>query len=196
MSIYKIKPLFQKSISPIAQSLFQWKVSPTMINISGFVFATVAGVLFFFPSTLSYSLIPLLFFLRIMANALDGMVARLANESSEWGEYLNELFDKFSDAIIFLLCTISGHGNSTLGIITVTLVLLTSFTGTLSKTPHGKRIYSGIMGKPDRMFIMGLASVLQLFNIPYIWSIALAIISIGSVITVIIRMNEAYRELS
>lgn len=196
MSIYKIKPQFQKLISPIAIILYNGGVSATMINFMGLSFSIMAGALFFFPSTLSYSLIPLLFFLRIMSNALDGMVARLAKESSEWGEYLNELLDKISDALIFLLCTISDHGDIVLGICATTLVLLTSFTGTLSKTEHGKRIYSGIMGKPDRMFVMGLASVLYIFEVPYSWNIAYITVITGSLITMIIRITKAHKELS
>lgn len=195
MSIYAIKPQFQKLISPVANLLHRVNISATAINFSGFLFAALAGVLFFLPSTLSYSLIPLLFFLRIMANALDGMVARLSGESSEWGEYLNELFDKMSDATVFLLLTLSGHGNPVIGATTVVLVLLTSFTGTLSKTEHGKRIYSGVMGKPDRMFVLGLASILHIFQIPHVWTGALSVVIAGSLITMIMRITEARKVL-
>lgn len=198
MSIYAIKPQFQKLLTPISQVCIKNRVSPDALNIAGIAFsAAAAALLFYAPCTkMLYGIVPLMLFFRIASNALDGMVARSTGVSNKWGAYMNELADRISDIVIFTAVVLSGHGTVLAGTLAFAATVLVSFTGTLTLAAGGSRVYSGIMGKPDRMFLLGTASVLSLFCVPYIWDIALGLIALGGVITAAIRIRKSHKELN
>jgi len=195
MEIYSIKPYFQKVLSPLANLFVKLKIHPTIINLMALIFSICTGVFLFFKNDF-YSLllfVPVLVFIRIAFNALDGMVARGLNVSSAKGEVYNEFFDRLSDIFIFtglafsfiltrdrivsfllsfryfscINCTlktaIAVNINFILGFIFIILVLLNSYLGILAKSAGGKRIYAGILGKADRMFYLAAACVVYYF---------------------------------
>ena len=198
MSIYAIKPKFQQLLSPIKLFCINNSITPTMLNTSGVVFSTLAGVVLLFSN--NYPLlnlsIPVLVLARTATNALDGMVARETGVDSKWGIYLNELFDRVSDLILFTLIVISGHGLVALSSTMLAMSVLVTFTGVLTQTAGGKRNNLGIMGKPDRMFVIGAIAVGDLLGIPNIWNIGLAIMVVGGMATVITRVKASYKELN
>ena len=78
-----MKPRFQAILKPVASYLAEQEVHPTWINLAAVISSVFAGFLLFDATTTVWSLlIPLLVFIRIALNALDGMVAR-ANKVNE-----------------------------------------------------------------------------------------------------------------
>jgi len=198
MSIYAIKPQFQKCLEPIANICVKHHISADALNIAGVLFAILSGVSLFGAkcNNLFYLAIPLFLFARIASNALDGMVARKSGISSRRGSYFNELFDRISDVVLFTLIILSGHGSVIVGTLALAVTVLVSFSGTLTLAAGGRRIYSGIMGKPDRMFVIGTVSVLAFFAVPLIWEIGLWIVVLGGIVTIALRISQSIKELS
>ncbi len=198
MSIYAIKPTFQKLLSPVAQFCIQKKISPDALNVAGMGFSLAAGVaiLVSISSPLAQIAVPFALFARIACNALDGMVARAIGVSSRKGTYFNELFDRLSDAILFSCIAISGVASVPASALALAITLLVSFTGTLTLAAGGPRIYNGIMGKPDRMFVVGTVAVLALLGVPQIWELGLWTIVVGGLITMAMRISKSIEELS
>ena len=198
MGIYAVKPRFQEVLSPVASWLADRDVNPTALNLLALVASFNAALLLFLATNTYLSLlIPLLVFIRIALNALDGMVARLNDvEGQAWGEVLNETVDRVSDAFIFVGLALNPAVNTTLGLMTALIVVLTSFVAVASKAAGGGRRYDGVMGKADRMFIIGLLGVLIPFlsvSQPGYW--ALIIVSAGCFETITHRLIVTHAEL-
>jgi CDP-diacylglycerol---glycerol-3-phosphate 3-phosphatidyltransferase len=199
MKLYSIKPKFQKTLSPIKKVLIKLKVHPTYINLAALIVSVLAAFIFY---KASYNLtlllwIPLLAFVRIAFNALDGLVAReLKVKNQQWGEVLNEFIDRLSDITFFLGIAFFGFTNALLVFFTLVSVLLVSYIGILGKAAGGRRIYSGLMGKADRMFYISVAAVLIVFlKNPVIINYLLIFMLTLSIVTILQRINIIKKEL-
>jgi CDP-diacylglycerol---glycerol-3-phosphate 3-phosphatidyltransferase len=199
MKIYAIKSKFQKTLSPIKNLLVKFKIHPTYINFAALFVSILAGYIFY-KSSLNFLLllwIPFLAFVRIALNALDGLVAReLKVKNQQWGEVLNEFIDRLSDISFFLGIAFFGFTNALLVFITLITILLVSYLGILGKSAGGKRVYSGLMGKADRMFYLSVAAVLiVIFKNPIIINYLLLFILTLSIITIFQRIYTIKKEL-
>jgi archaetidylinositol phosphate synthase len=125
---------------------------------------------------------------RTACNALDGLVSRELGLASSFGEVLNEFIDRISDVIIFLSVIRLAATDTTLGFLTLIMVLLNSYMGILSKSAGGPRQYGGLMGKPDRMILISVAALLIVVtHHTQIWNYFLWLVLIGTFITLIQR---------
>lgn len=199
MGVYSIKPHFQRLLAPVAQVLIRLRVHPTYLNTAGLVLSVIGAAAIFFAQQHIWMLlyIPFMAFFRTACNALDGMVARaLRTPHKEFGEVLNELFDRISDAALFLGLAFASFTTTGLGVVVTVLILLTSYLSILSKAAGGSRQYGGLMGKADRMILLGLMAVLILVTRDYRWGDILLWMTLwGTIITLTQRFMVTRREL-
>jgi phosphatidylglycerophosphate synthase len=131
------------------------------------VTAAVAAVCFWksgsHPSLLI--LAPLLCYLRLWFNMLDGMVALASGKASARGEILNDLPDRVSDVLIFAGVAHSGWMNPFLGYWAAIFALLTAYIGIFGQALGVHREFSGVMSKPWRMVILHLGAWLTLASL-------------------------------
>ncbi len=171
-SIYDLKPKFQALLQPIIGALIKLKITPNQVTIFALVLSWLCGAtLFLFANNkLVLLLVPIVLFLRMALNALDGMLARQTGQSSKLGEILNEVGDVLSDAVIYFPLVFplkAGLWTILLVFKFVFLAALTEFCGLLSKTMNGIRAYQGPMGKSDRAFAIGaFCLVVSFVHIP------------------------------
>ena len=199
MGIYSIKPKFQKFLLPLKNLFIKLKIHPTTINILALLISITGALTLYYSQfyLLLLIYIPLMAFVRTALNALDGIIAReLKVQNQKFGEVLNETIDRISDSVIFSAFLFTPFTNTPLAAITIILILLNSYLSIVSKAAGGSRIYSGFMGKADRMFYLSLASIIMLFlkNIE-IFNYLLIFISIGTIITFIQRFFSIKKEL-
>jgi CDP-diacylglycerol--glycerol-3-phosphate 3-phosphatidyltransferase len=199
MNIYSIKPKFQQALQPAFKQLVYWNIHPTTINLAAVFVSLLGGVLFYFSdqnTSLLYG-IPILVFVRTALNALDGMVARALNVPHQaFGEVLNELCDRVSDTALFVGLALTSYTNTTLGFITLILILLNSYLSILSKAAGGSRQYGGVMGKADRMLYMGIFTLGIAVSKQLLWAdILLWGISAGILLTFFSRFKQTKSEL-
>ena len=78
ISVYKLKPKFQQLLHPLLVWLHQKKVTANEITIVAIVFSLGIGVLFWEASSvpLFFLALPIGLLIRMILNALDGMMAR------------------------------------------------------------------------------------------------------------------------
>jgi len=199
VGIYAVKPLFQKSLAPVARLFVALNIHPDYINLAGLIVSLgMAASLFFARDCPAlFWILPAGAFVRTACNALDGMVARGLSVSSPMGEVYNELLDRISDAAIFACVGISGLGTVENAFAATVFVLLNSYTGILAKAAGGKRIYAGVIGKADRMILIGLAGIISFFYLtPFTWNIFLLILTAGSAIALLQRLRIIRKDLS
>jgi CDP-diacylglycerol---glycerol-3-phosphate 3-phosphatidyltransferase len=199
VGIYSIKPAFRATLRPLGGALVRAGLSADAVTVAGLAFAGLAGLGIWLGREGSAWLVmvPVGAFLRIVANALDGMVAEARGTGRPLGEVLNETVDRLADVAVFLPMGLVPGVRPLLVAGALAAMLTTSFLGVVIKSAGGPRIYTGVMGKPDRMFLAGGAAVVALWLDPgdvFTW--ALWIVIVGCIVTLVQRAAAARRALS
>ncbi len=160
LNLYQIKPKFQAMLRPIAQKLAAQGVTANQITLLAMALSIVIGGLLtiFTQTTWLFWLLPIVLFIRMALNALDGMLAREFMQESALGGYLNEVGDVVSDAALYLPFAWI-LGGFQIGLF-IWLAALTEIFGLLGKI-HGfnGRRYDGVMGKPERALLFSVLAI-------------------------------------
>lgn len=199
ISIYNLKPAFQKLLRPFSNTLARKDFTPNQITILAFIISALVGILLVVYSynIKVFFLIPAALILRMILNALDGMLAREHQMESALGTFLNELGDVFSDSFLYLpFCLVPGVWPF-LVIVMVLLAVISEMTGIIAVQTGGRRRYDGPMGKSDRAFILGLIAFLFALGLKAgIWThILFGIIILLLMVTIINRVKKSLQEV-
>jgi CDP-diacylglycerol--glycerol-3-phosphate 3-phosphatidyltransferase len=167
ISIYNIKPKFQKVLRPLLDSLYKFGITANQITLSSVFLSFIIGMLFWFAdiNRFFYLALPVGLIIRMALNALDGMMARIYNQQSKKGEVLNEIGDVVSDFFVFFPLLKFELEILYLIICCIFFSIINEFAGILGKVVSGERRYEGPMGKSDRAFLLGIYGVLGFFSI-------------------------------
>jgi len=198
-SIYDLKPKFQGLLRPIVKGLAKAGVTANQVTVFAMIVSIAAGVLvFLFPtSPWPLFLIPIVLFVRMALNAIDGMLAREHDMSTPLGAILNELGDVISDTALYLPLLFVPGLAPFLIVSIVILSIISEMTGVVAIQIGAQRRYDGPMGKSDRAFMFGLLALLLAFGVsPEGWSnwYLSAMILLLS-ITTINRARNALKEI-
>lgn len=87
-------------------------------------------------------------------DGLDGRLARLTDNQTKRGDYLDHVVDRYSDALILLGLTLSPLGDLRWGVLAIVGTFLTSYMGTQAQALGLGRNYGGWLGRADRLVIL------------------------------------------
>lgn len=198
-SIYDLKPKFQNLLRPICKGLISLGITANQVTLLAMLLSFVAGGLIYLYPTQLWPLlaIPVVLFLRMALNAIDGMMAREHDMKSSLGAILNELGDVLSDVALYLPLALIPGVNATLVVLVVLIAVISEMTGVVAVQIGAQRRYEGPMGKSDRAFVFGaIALLLGLGISPQPWMdyvLILMLILLG--ITVVNRARRALEEV-
>jgi phosphatidylglycerophosphate synthase len=173
------------------------RVPPNAISIGSVVFAAIAGAALLLgqAESLSYVYVvaAIAIQLRLICNLLDGMVAVEGKLGSKSGEIYNDLPDRIADPLILVA---AGYATPYpfLGWCAGLLAVFTAYTRLLGAATGAGQDFRGPMAKPQRMAVMTIAAVVQMFT-PYALTAALALIILGCVVTIARRTANIKRIL-
>lgn len=194
MVLDKGRGLASKFINPIASRMS--KINPNAITSLSLVFSI------FFVLTMSYSMLLISLLLLLLSSffdALDGAIARIANKTSKLGDFLDHLFDRYSDFFIILGISISIYGNVMFGLIALAGTFMTSYVGTQAQAVGLGRFYGGFPGRADRLVIFMLGLIIQLFTGRifnyYILSWVLLFIGIAGLLNSVYRSYKVVKSI-
>jgi CDP-diacylglycerol--glycerol-3-phosphate 3-phosphatidyltransferase len=161
-SIYDLKPRFQALLRPMVIKLASNGVTANAVTLLAmFISFFVGAAIYLFPAQLSILLlVPFVMLLRMVLNAVDGMLAREHNMKSPLGAILNELTDVLSDAALYLPFSIVVGINPVWVVLIVVMAIVSEMAGVVAVQIGAERRYEGPMGKSDRAFIFGLVALL------------------------------------
>jgi len=198
-SIYDLKPKFQNLLRPICKGLVSLGITANQVTLLAMLLSFVAGGLIYLYPTQHWPLLmmPVVLFLRMALNAIDGMLAREHDMKSSFGAILNELGDVFSDVALYLPLALIASVNATLVVLVVLIAVISEMTGVLAVQIGAQRRYDGSMGKSDRAFVFGaIALLLGLGISPQPWMdyvLILMLILLG--LTMVNRVRRALEEV-
>ena len=194
LTIYDLKPKFQQLLRPITTWLANEGITANQVTYSAMLLSLAAGILIYVTdaSMLSLLLLPVVLFIRMALNAIDGMLAREHNMKTVKGAMLNEMTDVMSDIAIYLPLAVAQNVSPVLLISFVIIGLLTEMAGVVAQAINNDRRYDGPMGKSDRAFVMGLLAILLAFDlISASWALVyLALVTLFALITLYNRMSK------
>ncbi|MDE0959241.1 MAG: CDP-alcohol phosphatidyltransferase family protein [Planctomycetota bacterium] len=172
VSVYDIKPAFQNLLRPVVKMLARIGVTANQVTVAAMLLSIVTGIwildeyhpLPFLSADNSESAsslclllaIPVVLLLRMVLNAIDGMLAREHDMKSSLGAVLNELGDVISDAALYLPLAYVAGFNAVLVVGMVIVGIIAEMTGVIAVQIGASRRYDGPMGKSDRALVVGL----------------------------------------
>lgn len=198
-SIYDLKPRFQALLRPLVAGLASGGVTANQVTVGAAVLSLVAAAFVALQPGVRLVLLvyPIVLFLRMALNAIDGMLAREHGQKSRLGAILNEAGDFVSDAALYLALVpaLAPFGAHAAPIVAFAFsAVLTEFVGVLGPSVGSTRRYDGPMGKSDRAAAIGLLAFVLALGAPGgAWLDA--VIALLAVLCVWTAMRRATRAL-
>ena len=161
-SLYDWKPAFQERLRPYAEQLHDNGITPNQVTLAALALSAFEGALLltwpgaWFPLLL----LPVVLFLRLALNAIDGMIAREHDQATRSGKILNEIGDVLADALLYLPLMKMPSAPETLIALAVLAGIAAEFAGVLAEAIGGERRYDGPVGKSERALAFGVAGLL------------------------------------
>lgn len=197
-SIYDLKPRFVALLRPLAARLAAGGATANVVTLAAMADSIIVGlVLAIWPHvTWLWLVLPVFLFLRMAANAIDGILAREFAMKSRLGAMLNELGDVVSDAALYLPFALLAGVNPLWVVLAVVIAIIGEMTGILGQVIGASRRYDGPMGKSDRAAIFGILGFAIGIGAPiggWIDWIMIAIAVLG-LVTIFNRAQRALKE--
>ncbi|MCE9546487.1 MAG: CDP-alcohol phosphatidyltransferase family protein [Planctomycetia bacterium] len=197
----------------IANALVRSGASPNGISVAGAIFSIVGGLAFaataYWPNwaPLWWLVAAAMMQLRLQCNMYDGMVAIATGRASPVGEIYNDVPDRISDSAFFIGAGYAAGGNAALGYAAALAAMFTAYVRMVGKSAGAKQEFCGPMAKPHRMALLTVAAVYCAVT-PKSWqplwgesltfgiaAVALAAITLGSIVTAVRRLWRIGRQL-
>lgn len=170
-SIYDLKPRFQALLRPLVVGLVAGGVTANQVTVGAAALSMAAALVVAVQPGVRFVLLiyPIILFLRMALNAIDGMLAREHGQKSRLGAILNETGDVVSDAALYLALVpaLAPFGAHAAPIVAFAIfAVLTEFVGVLGPSVGSTRRYDGPMGKSDRAAAIGLLAFVLALGAP------------------------------
>ena len=167
-TIYDLKPKFQNLLRPMCRALAKAGITANQVTIHAAVISALGGLAILLYPTARWPLLalPVVLFVRMALNAIDGMFAREHNMKSSLGAILNELGDVLADAALYLPLALVPGVPGALVVTLVVIAIVTEMAGVVAIQVGASRRYDGPFGKSDRAFLFGLLALLLGGGVP------------------------------
>jgi archaetidylinositol phosphate synthase len=160
MTLDRLRPVADRAIRPFVAGAARIGLGPDGVSVLAFVVALGAGAAFAVAGTRPwlYLVGALFVFVNGLLDVLDGALARELGTDSAAGDLLDHVLDRYADIAVVAGLAV-GIGRPALGFAAVTGVLMTSYLGTQAQAVGVDRVYAGLLGRADRLALVGIAAV-------------------------------------
>jgi archaetidylinositol phosphate synthase len=158
MTLDQYRSLADRALEPFVTLSDRVGLTPDGVSLIAFGFAVAAGGAFTLADPLWYVLGAVFVFVNGWLDLLDGALAREQGVDSKGGDLLDHVLDRYAD-IAVIAGLAAGIGQYLLGLAAVTGVLMTSYLGTQIQAVGLGREYGGLLGRADRLALIGLGAV-------------------------------------
>ncbi|MCU4716691.1 CDP-alcohol phosphatidyltransferase family protein [Halapricum hydrolyticum] len=161
MTLDKYRSLADRALEPFVTAAARLGLTPNGVSVLAIVVAGLAAGAFYLggDEPLLYGVGALLVFVNGWLDLLDGALARRLEVASEAGDLLDHVLDRYAD-ILIIAGLAAGIGRYDLGLAAVTGVLMTSYLGTQAQAVGLDRVYGGLLGRADRLALIGVVGAL------------------------------------
>ncbi|WP_136588987.1 CDP-alcohol phosphatidyltransferase family protein [Salinigranum halophilum] len=158
MTLDRLRPVATRALGPFVSAADALGLTPNGVSVIAFGVAVAAGGVFYLATPLAYVVGAVCVFLNGWLDLVDGALAREQGVASDAGDFLDHVLDRYAD-IVIIAGLAAGVGRYGLGFAAVTGVVMTSYLGTQIQAVGLGRAYGGLVGRADRLALMGLTAV-------------------------------------
>ncbi len=187
-------------LGPWVRTADRLGLSPDGVSLLAFAAAVLAAVAFAVAEPVFYAAGAVLVLLNGWLDLVDGALAREQDVASAGGDLLDHVLDRYADIAIIAGFT-AGIDAYALGFLAVTGVLMTSYLGTQIQAVGIGREYGGLLGRADRLALMGIVGlVAAVYPAPIVADfgvvgLLLGLLAIVGHLTALQRFLGAWRDL-
>ena len=194
----KLKQRVQQALTVEAKAAHKIGLTPNAISGVGIVLAFLSAVAYWeWKTNIFYLLVATgLLLLSGFCDALDGVVARLYEEATVFGGFLDSLLDRYADAAVYLGIIVSGLCHVLWGLIALSGSLLVSYSRARAEAAGIEMESIGLAERAERIIILAAASIAAVFWQPTTaMNIGIILIAMLSNLTVLQRSLYVYGKL-
>ncbi|HXX87682.1 MAG TPA: archaetidylinositol phosphate synthase [Candidatus Acidoferrum sp.] len=158
----KLKQKIQQMLTAEATAAHRLGLTPNWISLIGAIFALFAA-LSYLEWQDGWFYLPLAIIMILLSgfcDALDGIVARLFQQTTAFGGFLDSLLDRYADAAIYIAMIISGLCWPLWGLLALVGSLLVSYSRARAEAVGVKMESVGIAERAERMIILVVATLI------------------------------------
>jgi len=137
----------------------------------------------------------LLLLLSGFCDALDGILARLYQQQTAFGGFLDSLLDRYADAVVYAGIIVGGLCDASWGLIALIGSLLVSYSRARAEAAGMKMESVGLAERAERMIILAVATFIAYFWQLEAVNIGAILLAILSNLTVLQRSLYVYKKL-
>jgi CDP-diacylglycerol--glycerol-3-phosphate 3-phosphatidyltransferase len=191
-----LRPAVTRVLTPLGRALARLGISPNVITVIGTLGVT-AGALGFYPrGQLFLGTLVITFF--VLADLLDGVLARMLGSGSTWGAFLDSTIDRVGDAAIFsgLILWFVSTGERVLVAVSLFCLVAGAVVSYAKARAEGLGLTCdvGLAERPERLAVVLAAAGLSGLGVPYILAVALWLLAAASAFTAGQRIVHVYRQ--
>ncbi len=170
-----LRPALTRLLTPVADALARTPVTPNALTIAGAA-GMAAGALWLFPTGhLFAGTVVCTGF--VLADMLDGVLARVTGTSGAWGAFLDSTLDRVGDAAVFagLAIWLVRTRQGTLALVALFCLVAGGLVSYAKARAEGLGIRCdvGLVERSERLLIALVASGLTGLGVPYVLAIGL-----------------------
>jgi archaetidylinositol phosphate synthase len=194
----KLKQNVQQMLAIEAKAAHAIGLTPNRISGLGIVLALFAALSYtkwqVQPFYLALAIVLLL--ASGFCDALDGVVARLYQQTTAFGGFLDSLLDRYADAAVYVAIIISGLCDPLWGTVALTGSLLVSSSRARAEGASVRMESVGIAERAERIIILAVATVIAIFWQPKTAiNATMILLAILTNLTIVQRCIYAYGKL-
>lgn len=194
----RARPAVATVVEPLARGLLRIGLTPDAVTVAGTtVVVGAALVLYPMGHLLAGTLVIAVF---VVADSLDGTMARLSGQTSPWGAFLDSTLDRVADAAIFAGLTLwfvstDEPWGVALSLAALVLGQMVSYARARAEG-LGAQASVGIAERAERLIVVLVAAGLVGLGLPaVVLMAALGVLALASLVTVVHRMVVVRRQL-
>ncbi|MEU5870503.1 phosphatidylinositol phosphate synthase [Glycomyces sp. NPDC047369] len=188
----------RRYVDAAARLLIRVGVSANAVTVAGTALVVAAAVLLLSQGHLLAGLIVV--GLSVLTDMLDGAIARVKGTSSRFGALLDSTCDRLADGAIFagLAYYLLAEGRSLGAALALTVLLVSQLVSYVKARAEslGAECNVGIVERPERLIIAGLAVLVEVFRVPFALEAGLGLLAVLSTITVVQRLVHSHAVLA
>lgn len=164
MTLDQYRSLADRILQPFVGWAARAGLTPNVVSIVAFVLAAAAGGAYVLAGSeqLWYLVGAVLVALNGALDLIDGALARRLGTDSAAGDLLDHVLDRYADILLVVGLAI-GIERAIVGLVAVTGVLMTSYLGTQAQAVGLDRVYGGLLGRADRLALIGIVTAVAAF---------------------------------
>ncbi len=188
----KLRPIARNIIKPVALFFVKIGASPNHVTVLGLITALMVPVLFYYKHGI---VAILLLAISSLLDAVDGEVARITGQKTEFGAFLDSTSDRIEDSSYIVSLYILGINCLIVSVLLVSSIII-SYTRARAEALNVRMEGIGIIERAERLILVFIIIVLLYINQLTIALIITYTLIVLSIITIVQRIIHVYRELS